>query len=356
MEKKPPGAEIPQLTGMRAMAAFMVYAFHNASGIAPGNGPIALLVGQMHIGVNIFFVLSGFLIPWRYAASMAMERRFWIPYARNRIARIYPLATLATVFWLGDSWCREAKIWIKCLTLTKALFPGQQFIGVPQAWTLTVEECFYFLVPFLVIACRGRKPLLWLPILTAIFWIAGLLIYGPTKFMATYTIFGCCFEFFVGMMLADFTAKVSTTVKAGVRWRTPLGIGGIVAGMYALAACAQWKLPLAAWAAVNLFFIPASVALLFYGLIVEKGFLAWLLATPPLIFLGKISYAFYLIHDSDFDGRFANLGFRLSLRFLLLLALAALLYLGVEEPLRRLIRGAGKSPLSARTPPIALRG
>jgi peptidoglycan/LPS O-acetylase OafA/YrhL len=356
MPQKAQGADIPQLTGMRAVAAFMVYAFHNQSGLAPGTGPIALLVGQMHIGVNIFFVLSGFLIPWRYAALMAMKRDFWIPYARHRIARIYPLATLATVFWLGDSWCRDPKVWIKCLTLTKALFPGQQFIGVPQAWTLTVEECFYFAVPFLVIACRGRRLALWLPILTAIFWTAGLLIYGPTKFMVTYTIFGCCFEFFVGMMLAEFMAKITVTKKAGFRWRTPLGIGGIVVGMYALAACDQWKLPLADWAAVNLFFIPASVGLLFYGLVVENSFLAWLLATRPLIFLGKISYAFYLIHNSDFDGRFANLGLNLAVRFLLLLALAALLYLGIEEPMRRLIRG-GKNPgFTAHIPPSALRG
>src|SRR5690242_19388675 len=87
----------PSLTGLRAVAAFMVYFHHfNVFREWKGMNLIAGMVDEFNIGVTIFFVLSGFLIYYRYAETASMTRAFWWKYAKNRIARIYPMYFILT--------------------------------------------------------------------------------------------------------------------------------------------------------------------------------------------------------------------------------------------------------------------
>jgi peptidoglycan/LPS O-acetylase OafA/YrhL len=233
-------------------------------------------------------------------------------------------------------------IWLRCLTLTHALFPGTVEAGPPQTWTLTVEECFYFLVPFLVILCRGRSPWGWAPILTALFWGAGLCVYGPHWFLVQRTIFGTCFEFFAGMALAQWMSRRPRRSGGRLPIATFGGAAGIALGVYLLAICGGHRWEWTGWLIASNFYLPVVIALFFYGLMVERSPLAWLLASGPMVFCGRISYAFYLIHVSALNVRFEEMEIGLAERFALLMILSALLHLGVEEPLRRLIRGRSK--------------
>ncbi|PWT72730.1 MAG: acyltransferase, partial [Bacteroidetes bacterium] len=88
------GNYYPQLTGIRAIAAFMVFFFH----FNPFHeGFIFHFVNEFHVGVTVFFVLSGFLITYRYIDSFEFSREWFSKYIINRVARIYPMYILITI-------------------------------------------------------------------------------------------------------------------------------------------------------------------------------------------------------------------------------------------------------------------
>jgi peptidoglycan/LPS O-acetylase OafA/YrhL len=327
------------LTGVRAVAAWMVFVYHFRLLILPGDSVAARLLGQSFIGVNIFFVLSGFLIPWRYAASACFEQRWWISYLRNRIGRIYPLAMLTTVIALIGARDRNVIHWVSCLFLTKAFSPSMIYAGVSQAWTLTVEECFYFSVPLIIIWGRGRSQVKWLAGITAALWAVGFFLYGPQWFPIQFTIFGRCAEFFAGMLLAALLSRAPRAPIRRIPWMTLAGLFGTLAVMLILASAGSGVIGNTIWLVTNNFLAPAVIAIGLYGLIVEKSVITALLGSRLMVFCGRASFAFYLIHVSVFEARFDSLGYNLAERFLLLMALSGLLYLGFEEPMRKLIRG-----------------
>jgi peptidoglycan/LPS O-acetylase OafA/YrhL len=342
-----PGLDIPQLTGIRAIAALIVFAHHGNVELAP-HFPWAIdLLNEGIVGVNIFFVLSGFLIFWRYGESATLRRDWLINYFRSRAARIYPLAILITLLTLWALGTPDPMVWLRCLTLTQGLTPSMLDRGViPQAWTLTVEECFYFSAPVLFILCRGRQLKIRLLAATALAWAAGLLIHGPTVFLAQNSIFGHCFEFFVGIALADTVGRLPAQRPRGWPWVTALGIVGIIACTHVLAVCDGRDLPRINWIVTDDFVMPIPIAIFFFGLIREVGPIRWLLASRPAVFFGKVSFAFYLIHYGVFSVYIDSLGFNIFIQFVLLVIVASVLYLFVEEPLRRLLRGKRKARAS----------
>ena len=345
-----PGFDIPQLTGVRAVAALIVFASHGKVELAP-HFPWAIdLMSEGIVGVNIFFVLSGFLIFWRYGESATIRRDWLVNYFRSRAARIYPLAILVTLLTLWALGTADPMVWLRCLTLTQELTPSMLDRGViPQAWTLTVEECFYFSAPILFILCRGGQLKWRLLGATALVWAAGLLIHGPTRFLAQNSIFGHCFEFFVGIALADFVLRLPMRQGRSLPWLTILGIVGILACTHALAVCDSRNLPRINWIITDDFLMPIPIAICFYGLIRERGPIRRLLASRPAVFFGKVSFAFYLIHYGVFSKFIDNMGYNIFIQFILLVIAASVLYLFVEEPLRRLLRGKRKlgGPVSA---------
>jgi peptidoglycan/LPS O-acetylase OafA/YrhL len=104
----------------------------------------------LHIGVPIFFVLSGFLITLRYSEQASLNRHWLRDYARNRFARIYPIYFLITmvtlvVLPLAAGASIDWTTLTMNLTLLRGFFTDFNFSGVPQAWSLTVEERFYLI-------------------------------------------------------------------------------------------------------------------------------------------------------------------------------------------------------------------
>ena len=84
----------PALTGVRAVAAFMVYMHHfNPFKTEIVGKNIHYFFDGFHIGVTLFFVLSGFLIAHRYFDDVDFEFK---SYLQKRIARIYPMYFILT--------------------------------------------------------------------------------------------------------------------------------------------------------------------------------------------------------------------------------------------------------------------
>jgi len=323
---------------------------------------------QWHIGVSVFFVLSGFLITTRYAARIEPSWAWAKRYLQNRFARIYPIYFLLTItafaimaVWPRQEWyewpayygvVHKAGALFFNLTLTRAFFHDLYLLGMPTAWSLTVEECFYISAPFLLLGLRGQYyrlliyPFLALSIGAALVTACEQLTlpYGPMKnlhFMLNFTFFGRCAEFVAGMALALWLQRRGLRSQKGP-WLTVLGSLGIVAftWLVAWAQGPQAQLSSENWTYTqifaNNFILPLAVCLLFYGLLSEQSAFRRLLETKLFDLLGKSSYVFYLIHLGVFDTLFVTyISHNTWVRVLVYTLVSIALYKGIENPLHK---------------------
>jgi peptidoglycan/LPS O-acetylase OafA/YrhL len=367
---------LPALTALRFLAALLVFLFH----FAPRGGWWDVVGGEGHVGVNIFFVLSGFLITLRYAERLAGPRPRLGDYFLRRAARILPLYYV--VFLLASSFSGEGLplSWSRLpeWTLTQALFSRSlDFLIITTGWSLTVEECFYALAPGLFRAnaaverSSGRAGLLASALLlaatTLVLYGIGAVIWttldgrGPgflstARAVSIHTLFGRFYDFALGIFAALVYRKLRR--REAPTWLDRPAIGalatlaaaaaivGCQAGMHAAGGMSgpHW-LPFWLW---NLALAPAA-ALLILSLTSAVNPLARFLGRRPFVYLGKISYALYLVQYTSLGkGLFYPILPRSPLLGLVLLyagqcAVSAILFELVEEPARRLVlRLAGR--------------
>ena len=350
---------------MRALAAFLVFFHHHPTQLLVV-GPLALW-WEMHIGVTLFFVLSGFVITWRYDRQGPSRHSFLRGYFVNRFARIYPLyfaLVVPTMLLCGES---STGRWFLNLTVFTCFQSG-----IAQAWSLRVEECFYLAAPLIFLAWR-RHPALPLGIgavVLAVLYPVSTLptadgIIGPPHSLFLYSFFGRFFEFYVGIWFAKRVAKSGMSARAG---RFPLftlvGGVGIAAVVVALAAI-HWA---TGWAhlygvyhpagiALNNLVLPLFIASFYWGLIQEPSLLRRMLSGRVADLLGRSSYAFYLIHTGPLLNYLLGvavliaglLGPAAALTtgalldnvaglFVVVTALSIALYGAIERPANRLLR------------------
>lgn len=345
----------PALTGIRAIAAYMVFIHHSNSFEEQIFGKqIHNFFGEFHVGVTIFFVLSGFLICNRYYNDVNFNFK---SYFLKRFARIYPmyfiLTTLTFIFYAITETQNNIKffvIYILNITFLRGFFDSIKFSGVSQGWSLTVEEIFYILAPFIFFMIKKNKyAIIILPIIGL---LTGLLLvkicnhvvfYGlikDTSFMLDFTFFGRILEFFIGIGLSLFVIKSKLIFK--FRYFTYLGILSIITNIFVLSLlkvnngfgtdCLIGKV-------INTLILPVfGIAPLLYGLIKEKTFVSSILNSTIFNLLGKSSYVFYLIHIGVFSLLFKMFMSNNFLLFIVLNLTSIVLYLYVEKPLNNFFR------------------
>lgn len=151
--------ELPGLDGVRALAVSLVVVHHAAALAGSGrSGVLAVPASAMDVGVSIFFVLSGFLIYRPFALSHNGSgrsidvRSFWW----RRAIRILPAYWLAFCFFWAIGVIRPVDLTdlLAYLTLLNVFRPASVFGGITQSWSLTVELCFYALVPLYSVGIR----------------------------------------------------------------------------------------------------------------------------------------------------------------------------------------------------------
>lgn len=380
---------IPALTGVRALAAYLVFISHFCD-IFDGGFPhmIQRFLGEFHIGVSIFFVLSGFLITFRYYNSFHLTRDWFLQYLKNRVARIYPMYFLLTIaafaYYFITKDVRITKgssnpigIMFMNITFVRGFFYQYWDSGIAQGWSLTVEECFYFSAPIIFLIAKKYNKFYIQPVVITLFAIAMFLIFrnvnwhgffGDFPFVMCFTFFGRCFEFFVGVQLARYVLKNGFTRTNKFRF-TYIGFIMIFVCVFVMAL----QQPIAPWLfgletpvgiVTNNYFLCIMVALFFYGILTEETRFKKLLATPFVELLGKSSYIFYLIHlgwmfdvlknninnlndyifslydkwQKDWISPFQNDTVNLILIFIVLNAVSICLFKLIEEPLNHSIR------------------
>jgi len=166
-------AHIPALDGLRGVAILLVIP-HNAdifSNSAPWLWPMALLAHAGWIGVQLFFVLSGFLITRNLLDSRDGPHYFRSFYAR-RALRIFPLYFLTLFVGLvllpklvsyspGALASHQHQVWLWTFTINWTQPFGADVSGFSHFWSLAVEEQFYLVWPVVVLLAVGRR-LLWI--------------------------------------------------------------------------------------------------------------------------------------------------------------------------------------------------
>jgi peptidoglycan/LPS O-acetylase OafA/YrhL len=356
----------PALTGLRAVAAWLIFLYHTnpfARDGLPGS-----IISEFHVGVALFFVLSGFLICARYNSRIVLSWQWLSSYVLHRFARIYPLYFLLTCLFFviyqfapqydSDGLYTASHVSGKALiigmnlTLVRSWFSQFRFTGIYTGWTLTVEEFFYLLAPFLILSLRHH--LARLLVYVMVFLVIGCALvalpapWHPFEFLPSYqymlsvSFFGRCFEFLAGIGLGLLIAANASPL----RWCfkhiscTAVGIAWVVSCLALLVVghALPWQSEWTSYALIfvnNIVLIP-GLCLLLYGLIYENSYLQRLLGSPPFDVLGKASYALYLIHAGLLD-QFISLHIThsLPLRFLIINLLAIMLYRYVEYPLHK---------------------
>ncbi len=326
MSKRTDSNYVPALTGVRAMAAYLVFISHYCY-IFDDKFPhiVQRFFGEFHIGVSIFFVLSGFLITFRYYNKFTGLTKDWfLQYLKNRVARIYPMYALLTIaafvyyFITKDpviiggaknTGVNPVVLLILNITFIRGFFYQFWDTGIAQGWSLTVEECFYFSAPIIFLIAKRYNKFYIQPVVITLFAITMVFIFshvnwygffGNFPFVLVFTFFGRCFEFFVGVQLARYVLKKGLTRTNRVKW-TYLGFLLIFVCVFVMAL---QPIP-AGWAAglespvgiiTNNYFLCIAVAFFFYGILTETTHFKSFLQTPFIELLGKSSYIFYLIH------------------------------------------------------------
>ncbi len=389
MSRKTTANYFPVLTGVRALAAYLVFVSH-FSYVFDGKLPAFTLrvLGEMHIGVSLFFVLSGFLITYRYYNNFTLNGAWFRQYLKNRVARIYPmyfLLTLAAFTYyftncdpiITKGFDHPIALLFMNITFVRGFFYQFWDTGIAQGWSLTVEECFYFSAPVLFLIAKKYNKFYIQPLIITSIGIALVLIFrhinwygffGNFTYMMLFTFFGRCFEFFVGIQLARYVLKNGNVRSSKINF-TALGSLFIFACLVQMALqpiVKPWNAGLETPIGIitNNYLLCLAIALFFYGLLTEETAFKKILANPFTELLGKSSYIFYLIHlgwianllhglfDSlndiiyrmydglgvDWHSPFENEVVNLVLLFVILNAISILLFKTIEEPLNLYIR------------------
>ncbi|WP_170220963.1 acyltransferase family protein [Amycolatopsis cihanbeyliensis] len=299
------------------------------------------------IGVSFFFILSGFVLAWSVRANDT-PARFW----RRRVVKIYPnhvvtwLIALVLAFSVGQA-LTGAQIFSN-LFLVQAWFPSMEimFSLNEVSWSLACEIFFYLMFPVLfVLAKKIPAARLWLcvgVVIAAIFALIFVATLLPQDGMDTwqgwllYTLPPArALEFVVGILMAR--------IVIAKRW-IPLGLGPafllLAAGYGALLltpspyhAVAPTIIPLA-------LIIPAAAT-------ADLRNLPSFLRGRVFVWLGEISFAFYLVHrlvqmygemalgDPEQTWGTAQAIGLLAVSFVISLLLAWLLHITVERPMMK---------------------
>jgi peptidoglycan/LPS O-acetylase OafA/YrhL len=335
------------MEGLRGTAVALVFLVHYVALVRPWLAPGAMalpVADALHAignaGVDLFFVLSGYLI---YGSLITRHQPF-LRYMRRRCERLYPAFT--TVFALyvllsfvfpaeskipADAW--QASIYLlQNFLLMPGLFPITPLITV--AWSLSYEMFYYLAIPALIYVLSLRR---WPSV-----WRVYLFCAAAAMLAAYCAIYGGHIRlimFIAGILLYELLTDRLISAPSG-----SIGFAAFILGLLAM------LLPVPGPGGYTL-----RIGLLFVGCFVlclncfsdPRGWLARAFSWTPLRWLGNMSYSYYLLHGLALKAAFLALSavlpdttfgswffwIMMPLLFCATLPPTAALFLAVERPL-----------------------
>jgi peptidoglycan/LPS O-acetylase OafA/YrhL len=349
---------VAHIDGLRAIAVLAVIAFH-------ANVPF---VTGGFIGVDVFFVISGYLIINHIVQESAAGKFSFAQFYARRAIRLFPplfvtiaVTTVAAAFILvsPDEWQ-----WFTLSAVTASLFSSNFYFLTKQGyfdidafekpllhtWSLSVEEQFYLFIPLLLAGCfafaarRNLNVYRVLAIAAAIVFVASLigciLQTRPTgRNYAFYLTHWRAWEFAaggaIGFLQRDFLQKLSRT-HASVT--ATLGLALIFACLFLIDESTRFP----GWVAI--FPVAGTVLVIAAGFADPGAAPVRAISIRAMTFIGLISYSWYLWHWPMISlARIAQFGDPWIARDLLMAALsfglAIATYYLIEIPARRFREG-----------------
>ena len=333
---------MPNLDGLRAVAVIFVMVYHTELGLLPGG----------FIGVDIFFVLSGFLITNQLSRAIESGQFRFRDFYLRRIRRLVPAyaavsaATLGAGYFLllpkdfvyhakltGMAFLSVGNFYIE--NTTGGYFATESAeIPLLHTWSLSVEEQFYLVWPALLLLLfkvrdsRVRLFLLGCGFCCFVCCSQWQALYQPS--VAYYLLPARFAELLVGALLSLAIGRlpVLTTAVAGGLQLFGLGVLFAVAFLFG----ADTVFP-----GVNALLVSVATALVIYAGSIQ-GVVSSCLSIRPMVLVGQLSYSLYLWHWPVFaywryvEGELSVVDVGVAL--LLSLLLATLSWQYVEKPFR----------------------
>ncbi|KUL41594.1 acyltransferase family protein [Actinoplanes awajinensis] len=292
----PPGTtggltRLPSLTGLRWVAAFMVWGFHLGIVMPSSNATLAPFfraVSMGGIGVSFFFVLSGFVLVWSYrpgdTTRAFLHRRFAKIYPNYAFALFCALIVLAVTGGVISTWSVLTNVLLINSWVFHAGFPNAVN---PVAWTLCCEAFFYLTLPYVLPRLQRlttERLYVWLAALPV-----GALLVNTVAREGLPPVAAPYFGFFPPTRYHEFLVGVivGVLVVRG-RWAGP-GLWPSTALVVVLYIAHSWVDIGVVVPVVFAALIAAAAAADVTG---ERSPWRW----KPLVQLGEASYAFYLMH------------------------------------------------------------
>lgn len=336
-----PARRLESLTGLRALAALLVFAYH--LGIQRPDSAVLNVARYGYVGVSLFYLLSGFVLSWTWRPEVSKSIFYW-----RRFARVYPLyvlVVLGTALMEQMQGTRPSLVAVlAAIGLVQSWFPNVEiYYGLrPVFWSLSNEAFFYLLFPLtasrlVYMSTRSRL------ILGSACWIATLVIaLLGWRFEGAWVWFVYVFppsrlpEFLIGVIVGLETRRSSG------RWSPPLSAS------CALVLASYFALP---W--MNASLRPAVVMSLPFAMLLASAARSdlnrhgSLLRNRALVTLGLWSYALYLVHTQIIGGvdRVVSASGRLvDLGILVIVCLVSgAMFTFVERPFERIAKKSGPS-------------
>lgn len=359
---------IPELDGVRGVAVLMVMGFHAFQDNPLASTPVLKTIGRFSVigqtGVDLFFILSGFLIT-RILLSSKNSQHYFRDFYIRRTLRIFPLYygfLLFTYFALPallqvspPSFAKQSWFWLYLQNVPMTFTSLPQASGPGHFWSLAIEEHFYLFWP---VAVR------FLPVKTLYRFVASLCLFA---FLCRCVLlsFGVGIFFFtlcrmdalaIGALLAMLESQDRLNlIKKHLRWAT----AGLTVAVAILWPSLTGSRNLY-WQAVK-FPIIAAFFMASIGILVS-GYISSLLRLGILPRIGQISYGLYVFHPLCFYVCFQRLGLTsfwlaLPLALTVTLLVAAISFRFYEAPFlaikERLAQGGiTVNPTSSALPPL----
>jgi peptidoglycan/LPS O-acetylase OafA/YrhL len=297
------------LDGLRGIAILLVLVFH----FTPSSGPLFFLAHVFQtgwVGVDLFFVLSGYLITGILLDSVGRPH-YYRNFIIRRSLRIFPLYYACLLLYGFLTFYPSPIRWVDFLhaggaawylgylgnisVFLQSAWPGAAMLT--PLWSLQVEEQFYLSFPFIVSAVsRKTLTMLLLASVVAAFLLRVILTLSlPDNLVGTYVLMPCRMD---DLAMGGLIAIVQ---RERPQWLKQRWIGWLTAVSAAtfLGICLLFTVT--PWSAVMRTLGFTAAGLMFTGILVmliswRQPFLLALCRLRVLVWLGTISYGLYLLH------------------------------------------------------------